>query len=119
MYLTIIGQRIRESRQRAGMTIEQLAAQCGLTTGYVGNIERAYDLPSLKALLDTANALGVSFDYLLGSNLQFNKAHARTLDDSYHALKHDIKTLSPQEREFISSVIQQLHLLRRAKNHKS
>ncbi len=47
------------------MTQEELEEKVGLTSNYLGQIERGWKTPSLKTLVKLANELGVSVDHLL------------------------------------------------------
>lgn len=64
-----LGARIREQRIRKDWTQEQLAATIGMSTSFVGHIERGTRKASLETLVLLANALGVSLDYLLAGSL--------------------------------------------------
>ena len=64
MEIENIGKRIRKRRNELKLTMEQLAEKIGLTTGYVGNIERGESVPSIDTLVRIANSLSVNMDYL-------------------------------------------------------
>lgn len=55
-----VGNRIRQFREAKGWTLDQLAKSSGLAAGYLGQIERGKDTPSLKTLSRLADSLGVS-----------------------------------------------------------
>lgn len=61
-----IAARIRSIRQRKGVTLEQLAAQCALDRGYLSRIERGHKTPSIATLLKIGEALGVQMAHLFG-----------------------------------------------------
>lgn len=69
MDYTSIGQNIRRRREELGMTQEALAEMVGLSTSYMGAIERGEKLPKLPAFIGIANALNVSSDRLLSGVL--------------------------------------------------
>ncbi len=60
-----IGQRIRELREKQGLSQEQLAAKCGVHRTYVGMVERAEKSISVVALSKFAKALGTTMSSLL------------------------------------------------------
>jgi len=60
-----VGRRLKESRQKLGLTQEQLAERAGLHYSYIGQVERGDKNPSLKSLYRLAGALNVGIDYLL------------------------------------------------------
>jgi len=60
-----VGRRLKESRQKLGLTQEQLAERAGLHYSYIGQVERGDKNPSLKTLYRLAGALNVGIDYLL------------------------------------------------------
>lgn len=58
-HLKILGETIRNYRDRAGMSQERLAEKADLHPVYIGKIERGEQWVSLHALLRVAQALGV------------------------------------------------------------
>lgn len=59
MDLLHVSQKIRQLRQRQGMTVEQLAAKSGVSKGFISQVENFRTTPSLKVLQRIADALGV------------------------------------------------------------
>ena len=51
--------------QEEGLTIEQLAERVGLSTNYLGDVERGKKLPSMATLIRIVNVLDISADELL------------------------------------------------------
>jgi tetratricopeptide (TPR) repeat protein len=58
-----VGRRLREARERAGLSQRDLAFE-GCTTAYISRIETGNRIPSLQILRELARRLGVSADYL-------------------------------------------------------
>lgn len=65
MQFASIGKNIRKYRKKAGMTQDELAEKAGLSTNYIGSMERGEKTPSLESFINIVNALGVSSDLLL------------------------------------------------------
>lgn len=65
----VIGKRIREARLEKKMTQEQLSEAVNISAYYLGELERGIKLPSLTVLVDIAEALNVSTDYILRDTL--------------------------------------------------
>ena len=62
-----IGERLREQRERNGLTLGQVAEYDGLTRQYLSNLELGRNEPSVWPLLaKLARRYNVSADYLLG-----------------------------------------------------
>jgi len=53
----VFGQRLRELRQKYGVTQHGLAQAAGLTDAYVSNLENGFAVPSLTTVLRLAVAL--------------------------------------------------------------
>lgn len=66
---TRIGARIREFRERAGLTQAQLASAVFVTRQSVGNWEGGKTLPDVQSLQLVAQALGTTVDGLLGDEV--------------------------------------------------
>lgn len=56
----VVGQRIREFRQRRGMTLRNLSARTGMSIGFLSQAERGLSTIELTALGSVASVLGVS-----------------------------------------------------------
>ena len=54
----VFGRRLRELRQKYGVTQQQLSIATGLTEGYISSMERGLKVPSLTTILRLAVALG-------------------------------------------------------------
>jgi transcriptional regulator with XRE-family HTH domain len=63
----VFGQRLRELRQKYGVTQQQLSVATGLTEGYISNMERGQKVPSLTTLLRLASALGCKVTTLVST----------------------------------------------------
>ncbi|MBQ7499579.1 MAG: helix-turn-helix transcriptional regulator [Clostridia bacterium] len=66
---TAIGKRIRQARRDKRYTQEDLCFECEISKAHLSHIECGYTKLSLQVLVNIANILGVSSDYLLGSNI--------------------------------------------------
>lgn len=73
MDYALLGKRIRDERLLLRMTIEQLAERVNKSTNYIGQIERNDGKPSLETIVDIANTLGTTVDYLLSDSLIASK----------------------------------------------
>lgn len=65
MDLARIGQRIKEAREAAHITQEELAQAVGCTTKHIGAIERDIKTPRLDTFIIIANTTGASANLLL------------------------------------------------------
>jgi transcriptional regulator with XRE-family HTH domain len=61
----MFGERVRELREKRGMTQEKLAQAADLTTSFVSTVERGQKAPSLNTILKLARALKVDAGELL------------------------------------------------------
>ncbi len=55
-----LGTKLRDMRQKKGLTQEELADRCELTKGYISQLENDLTSPSIATLVDLLNALGSS-----------------------------------------------------------
>ncbi len=63
-----IGKRIKQLRSRADLTQEELASRCELSKGFLSQLENDITQPSLPALQDIVEALGVSMAQFFSEN---------------------------------------------------
>lgn len=61
-----LGKRVRYIRHCQDITQEQLADKTGISTSFVGHIERGTRVLSVETLYRLCLALGVSADWLMG-----------------------------------------------------
>jgi transcriptional regulator with XRE-family HTH domain len=61
----LLGRKIRDLRQRRGLTVQQLAAASSLSKGFISQVENGRTSPSLATLRDLAGALETSVAYLV------------------------------------------------------
>jgi transcriptional regulator with XRE-family HTH domain len=66
-----IGDQIRRFREESGLNLSQLAAEAGVSKGYLWNLENDQDArrPSADTLYSIAKALGVTMSDLMGRRL--------------------------------------------------
>ena len=62
MQLDTIGKNIRKYRLMKKFRQEDLAEKAGLTTNYIGMVERGEKIPSLETFIKILNALETSLD---------------------------------------------------------
>ena len=65
-----LGKRIREARNKLRYTQEVLAEKADIAVTYLGEIERGEKTPSLDVLVNLAESLEVSCDYLLRDSVE-------------------------------------------------
>jgi transcriptional regulator with XRE-family HTH domain len=81
----IVGRRIKNARKEKNMTIRDLAESSGFSTGYISNLERGINSPTLDQLQKICRVLDINISNIL-------------YDDK--ANEHRIK-LTPEEREIL------------------
>lgn len=59
----VLGRRIRDLRKAKRLTLQQLSRRASLSAGYLSQIERDLATPSIKALHDIAEVLGVNIGW--------------------------------------------------------
>lgn len=65
-----LGLKIKEMRQKAGLTQDKLAEIISCNTSHISNIENNHTKVSLNVLFALANALNTSIDFLLADQLE-------------------------------------------------
>jgi len=63
-----MGGRIRSERIAHKITQETLAEKANISVSFLGQIERGDRKPSLETVINIANSLGVTVDYLLSDS---------------------------------------------------
>ncbi len=65
-----LGLKIKELRQKSGLTQDKLAEMVSCNTSHISNIENNHTKVSLNVLLAIANVLNTSIDYLLSEQYE-------------------------------------------------
>lgn len=94
-----IGKRIREYRKKCGFTQAKLAELSEVEPSNISHIERAATKLSLPTLIKIANALGVTLDEIVYTNLK-KSSHI-----SQSEINELLKDCSASELKAISDVI--------------
>lgn len=95
-----MGKRIRDERNRKGISQETLAEMCNLGTSYIGIIERAEKRASIGTLVKIANALKVSIDCLLGDSIKYSN------DTLVEKAAGYLKDLNEDEANYVYRIIE-------------
>ena len=94
-----IGSRLREARNIAKLTQEQLAEKVDIGTTYLSDIERGAKFPSFSLFIKIVNALGVSSDYILRGELEAGKNFV------YDDITKKLDGLTPKQRLAVAELI--------------
>jgi len=70
--LARLGPRLREIREKRGMTMRAVAEAAGVTESLISQIERSRVSPAIDTLVDVADAIGVDLEYLFS---EFRREH--------------------------------------------
>ena len=79
-----IGTRLREERDRVGISQRELARRVGLSASMISQIESGQSKPSVSTLYGIVTELGVSLDDIFGGNGAVMRAEDAAPDDSTH-----------------------------------
>ena len=102
MQLDTIGKNIRKYRLMKKFRQEDLAEKAGLTTNYIGMVERGEKTPSLETFITILNALDVSADMVLADVVNTGYTVKNSM------LNEKLSKLSTEDREKIYEVIDTL-----------
>ena len=128
------GKRLRQVRNDRGLTLKELAAESGHSHTHITAVENGKRKINIETLVNLANVLHVSTDYLLRDSLQPEHTHkcdkinsvfgalndedlnvilenstARTNNADFLNLVSMLSSLSKEECEVIKSVINLIH----------
>ncbi|MBQ5475891.1 MAG: helix-turn-helix transcriptional regulator [Lachnospiraceae bacterium] len=95
----LLGKRICEERHKLGLTQEVLAEDTSISTAYLGMIERGQRKIVLDKLVQIANRLGVSIDYLLSDALTNDE------DTTIDQIRQLLQSKSYQEKKMAIDVL--------------
>jgi len=70
-----LGSRLKQERQRLNLTQEKLAEKVDVSHAYIGQIERGERSLTLETLVNIAEKLDVTVDYLLESAIDISHSY--------------------------------------------
>lgn len=105
MGLENLGRRIREERLKKGLTQEQLAEKVDISLNFMSLIENGKNM-SVQTLVNLANALDVSIDYLLNENITYCE------DKILSQISQNLQPLNDDEKIYFLNMIKQYRTLK-------
>jgi transcriptional regulator with XRE-family HTH domain len=99
--MNMFGQIIKDARQAAGLTQDDLAEQSGVTTRYIMAIENENRQPSMKVLFTLIRALKISADTIFYPEIQHT-------DKKKEHLIHMIQLCDERETKVAAATIRAL-----------
>jgi transcriptional regulator with XRE-family HTH domain len=103
----VIGKRIKELRLQKKLTQEELANRLDLTEKYISNIETGTASCGFPKMVQLANILNCSLDYLLGENLKYNGRKEKN-NAGLAELTYKLESLNKNQVEHINDVVNSL-----------
>ena len=121
--LTLFGKNMRKARKELGLTATDLATFLGLSSAYVGLIERGERVPSLETLLKICDCLGRGIDSMMtstdimlykgnkGQKVPAQKMPADKLEVKRKAAASTVKTFNDKELDYLIATMKSLKAL--------
>src|SRR5689334_6199482 len=97
--ITMLSDQLKKARKSAGLTQDSLAKKVKTTKGTISNYENGHSTPSNDMLVQLANALDTTTDYLLGRADSTSSYTQAGISDT------DIANLSPYQKEVIEFIL--------------
>lgn len=95
-----IGRRIKECRERLGLTQEQFAEKTGLTPNYISTLERGASFPRCEKLILIINALETNADAIFCDVLEHSAQYQASV------LSRQLGALPPREQKRILEIME-------------
>ncbi|MDD3118272.1 MAG: XRE family transcriptional regulator [Victivallales bacterium] len=84
------GDKLRQVRRRAGMTMKEVAARAGVSESLISQIERDRISPAIDTLLTLAEILHVDMDYLFGDLRREQTLHVVHRQERRKLIQHGV-----------------------------
>ena len=95
-----IGERIKQCREKLGLTQDQFAERLGLTTNYISTVERGASFPRCEKLIAIINGLETSADAI------FCDVITHTSEYRSGILSEELKELPAEEQQRILEIVE-------------
>ena len=100
----LVGQRIREERQRAGLTLSQLAELSDIHPSFRGYIERNTKKLSLNTLEKIADRLNIPLSTLVKKSSK-NTSAVQSSDKAMNQINALLYNKSPQQKKMVVGIV--------------
>lgn len=109
--IIMLGDNIRENREKLGINQVELAKLMGVSKQTVSNWENDNRIPPTQTLDKLANIFNVTTDSLLGRNtvLQSDDTRFDIENDEDYIVAKEISKLDAEDKEFIKQMIKKLN----------
>lgn len=101
----LVGENIRNSRQKRGLSQERLALKAGLNTSYLGQIERGEKSPTISVIDKIASALLIDIKDIFESDLKQENIITTEFIDR---IVYELNGRTTEEQKDVYHFIQQL-----------
>lgn len=95
-----IGKRIKECREKMGLTQEQLAEKLGVSPVYISTVERGITFPRCERLINILNTLHAPADAIFCDVLDYS------FDYKSSQLSKDLSLLPPENQRRILKMVE-------------
>ena len=95
-----IGKRVKQCRERLGLSQEEFAEKTGLTANYISTVERGMSFPRCEKLIILLNGLEVSADAIFCDVLEHSTSYKSS------ELSEKLASLSPQAQKRILQMVE-------------
>lgn len=99
----LLGKRIKQARKMKTLSQNALAEKTGLTPNFIAKIEGNNTSISLKTLVNIANALEISLDYLMLNDITMLEQGKKTSTDLY--IDNMLQDFSESDKELLINMI--------------
>ena len=97
-----IGKRIKQSRERLGLTQEQFAEKAGFTANYISTLERGKSFPRCENLIILLNNLEVSADAIFCDVVVYTNQYKE------NQLSKKLDDLSPEASDRVLQLLEMI-----------
>ena len=95
-----VGKRIKEQRERLGLTQDKFAEKLGYSTNYISTIERGASFPRYDKLIAILNGLETSADAVFCDVLDYATVYQSS------RLSEELETLPQKEQKRILQIVE-------------
>lgn len=94
-----LGVRIKQQREKSGLTQQQLADACGIGLSYIGKIERGVRIGDISLVAQIAQILDVTIDYLVyGDSSSY-------VSDAIRDIESHIRNFSKEDTDQVKDLV--------------
>lgn len=106
MNLSLLGERIKYTRTKQGLTLEKLSEKVGISRNFLWEIEDGRKAPAITTFYNICSELSVSADYLFGFSPVYSEIDNTDKENVVLSICNIVNSFEPKEINMLYELLE-------------